>query len=127
MEPSSILRIIFIITGLFMLGLTVTSLARRRMNESFCLAWGVVSVCIILAGCLLRPSQWNKYLSDVGLVLILLVFFCLIYAAYFMSLKISELTRKNTELAIQISLLNAENERILKALKDITGKDIRDL
>ena len=68
-----------------------------------------------------------EYISVAGLILLLIIFYGVLYAAYFVSLWISELSRKNQELAIQVSLLNQENERILRNLSELTGKDIRDL
>lgn len=127
MTPALILKIIIIVTGLWMFAIAVISLAKRKMNESFCLAMGVASVAIILAGILLNPGHWQEHVSGLGLALILVVFFAMVYAAYFISVKISDLSRKNQELAIQVSLLNQENERILIELSEITGKDIRDL
>jgi len=127
MSPSLILRIILFALGVVMLIATIGSLAKRKMNESFCLAWGIVSVAIIVAGIVLRPGEWNKYISATGLVLILIIIFVVIYAAYFISLKISELSRKNQELAIQVSLLNQENERIIKRIAKSENIDVRDL
>ena len=98
------------------------SLAKRKMTESFCLAWGIVSVIIILAGVLLRPAGWTKYISGPGLVLLLLIGFCLVYAALFMSSKISELMRKNNEMAIQLSLLKSEKEEMAKKLDELSEK-----
>lgn len=126
-DPGNILRIVLFLIGISLLIITVVSLAKRKMNESFCLAWGIVSVAIILAGCLLRPSGWTRFMSATGLVLVLVIIFSAIYAVLFVSLKISELMRKNTELAIQVSLLNQENERILERLSEITGVDKREI
>lgn len=126
-DPGNILRIILFALGLFMLFVTIASLAKRKMNESFCLVWGIVSVASILAGCLLRPSGWTNFLSGIGLALILVIVFSALYCVYFVSLRISELTRKNQELAIQVSLLNQENEKIMKRLTEMTGLDKRDI
>ena len=126
-SPGGLLRIILIVLGVFMFAITLGSLAKRKMNESFCLAWGVISVSVVLAGILLRPSGWREYISGIGLVLILVIIISALYAVYFVSLKISELSRKNQELAIQVSMLNQENERILHELSELIGKDIRDL
>lgn len=126
-SAGDLLRIILIITGVYMMAITIISLSKRKMNESFCLAWGVLSTAVILAGVLLRPSEWIYYISELGMALVLIMLFAFLYAAYFVSLKVSELNRKNQELAIQVSLLNQENERILKNLSELTGKDIRDL
>lgn len=113
---ADILRIIMIITGLYMLVKTVASLSKRQMHDSFCLAWGVVSVAIIIAGIILRPDHISEYISVTGLILVLIIFFSALYAAFFVSVRISELMRKNQELAIQVSLLNRENEEIQKKL-----------
>lgn len=121
MSQGNVLQIIIIITGIFLLCVTTTSLARRKMTESFCITWGLISVMIILAGILLRPVGWSKYVSTLGMMLVLIVIFCVIYVAYFLSSKVSELSRKNQELAIQVSLLNQENERILERIEELTG------
>ena len=116
-----------VVTGLFLLVITTTSLARRKMTESFCLAWGLISLILILAGIILRPAGWSRYLSNMGMVLALMIGFAIIYVAYFLSAKVSELSRKNQELAIQVSLLNQENERVLERLEELTGKGKREL
>lgn len=122
MEPGMILQIIMIVVGIFLLGAVVSSLARRKMTESFCLAWGLVAIIIILAGILLRPAEWNRYISGMGMVLLLMIGFCIVYGAYFMSTKVSELMRKNMELSIQVSLLKHEKEEFSKQLKELAEK-----
>lgn len=123
MLPGTILQVIMVLTGLFLLVITVNSLARRKMTESFCLAWGLISLILVVAGFFLRPAGWSRYLSNVGMALVVLLGFCVIYVAYFLSVKISELSRKNQELAIQITLLNEENKRVLDQLEMLSAED----
>lgn len=99
---------------------TINSLANRKMTESFCLAWGLIAMILVLAGFLLRPTEWNRYISPMGLMLVVMVGFCVVYVAYFMSIKVSELARRNQELAIQVSLLSQENQRIMEQLEQMT-------
>lgn len=127
MIAAIILKVTILIMGVVMVTITIGSLAKRKMNESFCLVWGIISVAMLLAGCLIHPHDIEKYISIAGLILILVIFFCVIYAAYFVSLKISELEREKQELAIHVSLLNQENVKILKRLSELTGEDIREL
>lgn len=122
MEPGLMLQIIMILTGAFLLCRTISSLARRKMTEPFCLSWGMIAVIIILAGCLLRPAGWNQYISYTGMVLLLLIGFCALYGAYFVSCRVSELMRKNNELAIQVSLLNEEREELEKKIEELAKK-----
>lgn len=126
MEPGVMLRIIMILTGVILFFVTLTSLAKRRMTESFCLTWGLISLIIILAGILLRPTELNSYISGTGMILVGMIGFCVVYGAYFMSTKVSELMRKNLELAMQVSLLQKENEEILKKLQGISDDEERD-
>ncbi len=122
MEPGSILQIIMIVVGLYLLIAVVSSLAKRKMTESFCLTWGMIAIIIILAGILLRPAEWNRYISAMGMLLLLLIGFCIIYGAYFMSSKVSELMRKNMELSMQVSLLNHEKDELKKKLEEIVER-----
>lgn len=121
MEVGDILRVCIILVGFMLLCVTVTSLAKRRMTETFCLIWGGVSFLVIIAGILLRPVILKNYISTTGLVILSLVAFCIICGAYFLSTMISELTRKNRELAIQVSLLKRECEKNKERLDRMEG------
>lgn len=116
------MRVIICVGGVMFLGITLSSLAKRRMTEPFCLAWGIISIALILAGILLRPSMWNRYISFAGMLLVLLVGFAVIYIAFFVSTKVSELMRKNQELAMQVSLLNWEKDELWKKLNELAGQ-----
>lgn len=122
MEPGVMLRVILILTGVGLFFATLSSLAKRRMTEPFCLTWGMVSVMIILAGFLLRPVEWNRYISVPGLFLVGILSFSLIFWAFFTSARVSELMRRNLELAMQVSLLNRENEEIRKELEELKAE-----
>jgi len=122
MEPGAVLRFIMIVTGVFLFFITLSSLAKRKMTEPFCLTWGLISLIIILGGILLRPTEWNRYISGTGILLVMLIAFCVIFGAYFMSARVSELMRKNLELAMQVSLLNQENEEMKRELARLAGR-----
>lgn len=122
METGDLLRVIICCSGVVLLGITLSSLAKRRMTEPFCLIWGIISVAMILAGILLRPTMWNRYISITGMFLLLLLGFAVIYIAYFISTRVSELMRKNQELAMQVSLLNWEKDELWKKLDDLSRK-----
>ena len=112
MAMGIILQAIMIVLGFALLCKTITSLAQRKLTEPFCLTWGLIAIIIMLAGCLLRPSGLGEYISPIGLVLVVMIGFCIVYGAYFISQVVSDLMRKNNELAIQVSLLNQEVEEL---------------
>ena len=107
------LRLFMITAGLVILSMTVVSLAKRHMTETFCIVWGIIAVLFICGGIILQPTQWNRYISWGGLLLILFGIVLLLAGAFFISLYISRLTRQVKELAIQVSLLNQENALVL--------------
>lgn len=118
------LRIIMVLTGVFLFVLTLASLARRKMTESFSLTWGLISIILILSGILLRPYGISRFISVTGLLLILIVGFSVLFGAFYITSKVSELSRKNQELAMQVTLLNQENRMIMEKLEELT-KDIK--
>ena len=66
----------------------------------------IVKACVILMG--------------IGIMIVT-------FGVYQMTIQISSLLMKNQELAILVSLLNQENERILRELEKLTGKNAREL
>ena len=110
------LRLFMIVIGLFILGLTIISLAKKHMTESFCIFWGIASLLSITSGVILRPTVLSSYISWDSMMIIFVSVICLLIAAMFFSVRISKLIRQVTELSIQVSLLNQENETLLKKL-----------
>ena len=122
MSVGDLLRIFMVVTGIVLLWTTISSLAKRKMTETVCLAWGLVSVVCILAGLLLRPYGIGAYISKTGLVLIIIIAVVVLQGALFVSIKISDLVRKNHELAVQVSLLNHENYNMLQKVELLEKK-----
>lgn len=119
MQTGAILRIVMITAGVLIFMQTILSLAKRRLKEQFCLLWGVISLLLVLAGILLRPVTLSQYVSGTGMLLIIVAGGCVVCCLYFLSIQLSVLSRKNQELAMQVSLLNQENERILAELGEL--------
>ena len=119
MSVIDVLRIFMVVTGIVLMWTTISSLAKRKLTESVCLAWGLVAVVCILAGVLLRPYGVSKYISWTGVYLIMIIAVTVLAGAFFVSTKLSELARKNHELAVQVSLLNHENYAMLKRVEQL--------
>ena len=105
--------------GIYFLFMAILSLAKRKMTEPFCLAWAVVAVLIIICGILIDPSELDRYISFRVLIVILLITAGVVWTLWFISTQVSILRRKNQELAMQISLLNQDSEKILKRLEEL--------
>ena len=127
MTLGDLLTIFLIVMGIFLLVMAILSLAKRKMTEPFCLAWAIVSVLLVICGILIEPSELERYVSLRILILIFFITIGVVWTLWFISTQLSILMRKNQELAMQVSLLNQENERILEELCKLTGKSRREL
>lgn len=119
MAVGDVLRLFVIVAGAYMFLKAILSLAKRKMTEPFCLAWAVLSALMILSGILLNPSQLDGYISTRGLILIIMIVSGILWGLWFISTQVSILKRKNQELAMQISLLNNDCEKILRELEKL--------
>ena len=119
MAVGDVLRLFVIVAGAYMFLRAILSLAKRKMTEPFCLAWVVLSALMILSGILLNPSQLDGYISTRGLILIIIIVSGILWGLWFISTQVSILKRRNQELAMQISLLNNDCEKILRELEKL--------
>ena len=119
MAVGDVLRLFVIVAGAYMFLKAILSLAKRKMTEPFCLAWAVLSALMILSGILLNPSQLDGYISTRGLILTIIIVSGVLWGLWFISTQVSILKRKNQELAMQISLLNNDCEKILRELEKL--------
>lgn len=119
MAVGDVLRLFVIVAGAYMFLKAILSLAKRKMTDPFCLAWAVLSALMIFSGILLNPSQLDGYISTRGLILIIIIVSGILWGLWFISTQVSILKRKNQELAMQISLLNNDCEKILRELEKL--------
>lgn len=119
MAVGDVLRLFVIVAGAYMFLKAILSLAKRKMTEPFCLAWAVLSALMIFSGILLNPSQLDGYISTRGLILIIIIVSGILWGLWFIGTQVSILKRKNQELAMQISLLNNDCEKILRELEKL--------
>lgn len=119
MAVGDVLRLFVIVAGAYMFLKAILPLAKRKMTEPFCLAWAVLSALMIFSGILLNPSQLDGYISTRGLILIIIIVSGILWGLWFISTQVSILKRKNQELAMQISLLNNDCEKILRELEKL--------
>lgn len=122
MTSGQIFCIFMIGTGIALLAVILLSLAKRKMTEPFCLAWGLFAVLLLLAGSLLHPVELNRYISATGMLLLLLLVYSVLISFYALTRALSVLIRKNRELAMQVSILNEETEKMAEELNCLAEK-----
>lgn len=126
MDCAFVLRLIVSAIGIIMLLFDFLFYCKKRLIEKFSFIWAVFFTVIILLGLVPKLSGWSRCLPlDVEIIFIILGLI-LIWILFSVSLVVSDLVAKNQELAMQVSLLNCEAEKVLKTLNTVTGKDIMD-
>lgn len=61
----------------------------------------------------------KRYISTRGLILTIIIVSGVLWGLWFISTQVSILKRKNQELAMQVSLLNNDYEKIIKELEKL--------
>ena len=112
--PPIIPRIILIVFGILLFVCAMLSYAGKKLKEGFLLGWCLFALFFILAGIIPAVSLCTGT-------------FAVVSGPAQISEYVSVLSRKNQELAMQVSLLNQENERILTELQQLTGKNKTEL
>ena len=111
MSAGNWLRLFLVAAGAILIWMTLASLAKRKFTDQFCMLWGLMAVCMVLGGLLLNPTEISRYISNTGLLLVVIVFTGILYMAWCFSREISSLTRKNQE-----------HDQVQKLLQELTHK-----
>ena len=120
-------RILFVILGIFLFAGAFISYSCKRLNERIMLSWSIFSLILILLGAVPALSDWCSGFNRTETVGLFIILSAIIIILFKLSEYVSILSRKNQELAMHVSLLNQENERILSELQQITGKSKTEL
>ena len=124
MSIAFLAKIGLIITGVIVMVFTFLLHSVKKITVNLAVAWEAIGIGLILVGAVPLFSSWC-YLLARGTMF--LVGGLTIWGGFELSILISSLAMKNQELAMQVSLLNQENERILEELCKLTGKSRREL
>lgn len=119
MDMGTMLRYFLCITGVLLMFFVVSSLAKKKLTESFAMIWGGLAVIFFVTGILIKPVLLKNYIGVPGMVLIVLCVLCALVGAYFISLRVSDLIRKNVELSIDVSLLHQETDEMNKQIAEL--------
>ena len=115
----TIIRILMVGTGILFLVLAFWAYTRQKLNDSMALIWAFVSIALVITGAVPAVS---KHLNESLLIFMFIICLLLLFLLFKVSKAVSVLSMKNQELAMQVSLLNQENERILHKLGILTDE-----
>lgn len=122
-----IFKIAAIAAGVLLLLLSFLALVKKKMTEGIALGWALGSILLIVIGIVPCLNDWADKLSTTHIAALLLFASFVVGFMFKLSEMLSTIIMKNQELAMQVSLLNQENERILYELEELTGKNKVDI
>ena len=113
MEMVKIAGVAMTALGVLLLAGSFIAYAKHRLTENFGMIWGLAALCLTVSGIVLIAAE-----QSITTVLAIVIFLgiLLVLSLFGFSQAISVLVMKNQELAMQVSLLNQENESILQEL-----------
>lgn len=127
---SWIVRIGLLVLGALFIAFVWRAMVKKKVTEANALVWMAFGIGIFVCG--LFPGLVIGVADFLGIAYAPTAFFVLaivvlMFLVFRNSLRLSELDMQVRELAMHISLLNQENERLLREMTRLTGKDKTEL
>ena len=116
------IRLIFIITGILLFILNILFYVKKKNYEDVALIWVLGSIAFVIFGVL---PFWDYSLGEIGIKVLIPLSSALSIGSiilFLVSSTLSVLRKRTQELAMQVSLLNQENEAILRKICKLEGK-----
>lgn len=116
MDALTVVGIVMIVLAMVLFILDFCAYARKKMNEGFGMAWTLIALVVLILGIVLLTAAQNPKACWAATVIFGLL---IIFLVFEITKVVSVLVMKTQELAMQVSLLNQENERILQEIADM--------
>ena len=117
-----VLRIIMVVAGCLFLILNFVTYVKKNLTEKFTWMWTFFCVVMILSGIVPGLNNWSFQFNSWGYMALCIILVLIVQFIFIITKEIANLKKRNKELAMHVSLLNQENERILAELEKLTGR-----
>lgn len=107
-----------VIGGVILLICTFRKFVARKLTEELAICWSALAILFIVTGCCRKCFCWSKEMHLMNATIILCVLYLLLFVIFYTNVLLTGLIRKNQELAIMVSLLNQENESMIRQMKE---------
>lgn len=117
LRTADIVKYGMIAAGIFIMTSSFWYHSVRKLTVNLAVVWEILGAILIVTGIFPALSSWTHHISrGTGLVLFVVGAVCL-WGGFQFSLLLSRLAMKNQELAMQVSLLIQENEKIMQQIE----------
>lgn len=115
----------FIRIGIVLVGITVIiavfwMTSHKKITVNFAVVWEILGIVLVCIGAIPKFSQWTKLVGSGTSMALFGVGVLFLFKEVRSSAILSQLMLKNRELAMQVSLLNQENEFLVKEIEKVT-------
>ena len=117
-----VLRIIIVVAGCLFLILNFVTYVKKNLTEKFTWMWTIFCIVMILSGIVPGLNSWSFKFNSWGYMALCIILVLIVQFIFIITKEIANLKKRNKELAMHVSLLNQENERILAELEKLTGR-----
>ena len=117
-----VLRIIMVVAGCLFLILNFVTYVKKNLTEKFTWMWTIFCIVMILSGIVPGLNNWSFQFNSWGYMALCIILVLIVQFIFIITKEIANLKKRNKELAMHVSLLNQENERILAELEKLTGR-----
>lgn len=118
---SGIIRTGFVVAGIALLVFGFWAHAIKKLAVNYAVIWGLLGIVLTLVGAVPIFSAWTTKLGSGTGVALFCVGALVLFTEVQESIVISQLNLKNRELAMQVAMLNQENEAIKAEVERLAG------
>ena len=119
LSTAVIMKTGLIIVGVMIMIMSFVFHAKRKLTVNLAVVWEFLEFALILIGAVPVFSSWCHLLARGTVIAMFVVGALALWGSYILCILISNLSMKNQELAMQVSLLNQENELMLKEIEKL--------
>lgn len=119
LSTAVIMKIGLIIVGVMIMIMSFVFHAKRKLTVNLAVVWEFLGFALILIGVVPVFSSWCHLLARGTVIAMFVIGALALWGSYILCILISNLSMKNQELAMQVSLLNQENELMLKEIEKL--------
>ena len=117
-----VLRMIMVVAGCLFLILNFVTYVKKNLTEKFTWMWTIFFIVMILSGIVPGLNSSSFMFNSWGYMALCIILVLIVQFIFIITKEIANLKKRNKELAMHVSLLNQENERILAELEKLTGR-----
>ena len=119
LSTAVIMKTGLIIVGVMIMIMSFVFHAKRKLTVNLAVVWEFLGFALILIGAVPVFSSWCHLLAKGTVIAMFVIGALALWGSYILCILLSNLSMKNQELAMQVSLLNQENELMLKEIEKL--------